>query len=159
MGGSWPSREKEKIGSGQKEHRVLDKGPGVRFGGQDSMAKEGKGSRRAVGGRGTASCPPGPPPPQHLGLQQPDCPPPRACLTLLSPQGAPRPCWTSPAWISLLRAPPTQACPPALLTQPAPSSLAPQFPCLMMSSCLWVRKGWGPEEGGLAAGGGDAHST
>lgn len=62
-------------------------------------------------------------------------------------QGAPRPCWTSQAWISLLRAPPTQPCPPALVTRPALSNPAPPYPCLMMSSCLWVRKGPGPEWG------------
>lgn len=65
------------------------------------------------------------------------------------PQGAPRPSWTSQAWISLLPAPPTQPCPPTLVTRPALSSPAPRFPCLMMSSCLWVRKGAGLEEGGL----------
>lgn len=60
------------------------------------------------------------------------------------PQGAPRPFWTSQAWISLRQAPPTQLCPPALATRPARSSPAPRFPYLMMSSCLWVRKGLGP---------------
>lgn len=91
---------------------------------------------------------------QQAGLQEPERPPRRTGLTLLSSQGAPRPCWTSQAWISLPRAPPTQSCPPAPVTRPAPSSLAPPFPCLTMSSCLWVRRGPGPEEGGLAAGGG-----
>nr|KAF6373725.1 golgi associated, gamma adaptin ear containing, ARF binding protein 1 [Pipistrellus kuhlii] len=52
--------------------------------------------------------------------------------------GAPRPCWTSQAWISLLQAPPTQPCPPALSPRPAPSSPAPPSPCLTMSSCLWA---------------------
>lgn len=149
MGGSWLSREMEEIGSGQKEHRGLDREPSDRFGGQDNVAKKGEGSRRAVRGGGIACCAP---PPRHLGLQEPDCPPPRVCLTFLSPQGARRPCWTSPAWISPLQAPPIQPCPPALLTRPAPSSLAPQFPCLTMSSCLWVRRGRGPEEGRAAAG-------
>lgn len=68
------------------------------------------------------------------------------------PQGAPRPFWTSQAWISLRQAPPTQLCPPALATRPARSSPAPRCPCLMMSSCLWVRKGLGPglEQGRLS---------
>ena len=52
MGGSWPSGEKERIGSGQKELPVLEKGPGGRFRGQGSLAKGGGRSRRAVSGGG-----------------------------------------------------------------------------------------------------------
>nr|KAF6495002.1 golgi associated, gamma adaptin ear containing, ARF binding protein 1 [Rousettus aegyptiacus] len=50
---------------------------------------------------------------------------------------APRPCWTSQAWISLPQEP-IQPRPPALVTRPAPSSPASPFPCLTMSSCLWA---------------------
>lgn len=65
---------------------------------------------------------------------------PRTCPALLSTQGVPQPCWTSQAWTSLPRAPHTQPRPLTLATRAVQSSPVPQCPCLMMNSCLWVRK-------------------
>lgn len=75
MGGSWLSREMEEIGSGQKEHRGLDREPSDRFGGQDNVAKKGEGSRRAVRGGGIACCapPPGTLASRSLTVLHPGC--------------------------------------------------------------------------------------
>lgn len=105
---------------------------------------ESRSQARAVWPGGGAGCSPTPTLCVSSAQGWPDSP--------FPPQGAPRPFWTSQAWIFLRQAPPTQPCPPALVTRPARSSPAPQFPCLMMSSCLWVRKGLGlgPEQGRLS---------
>lgn len=147
MGGNSPSREKKEIHSRQKEHQVLKKTWGQEPCGQ------GGGSRRVVKYGGQFAAPQPAMDSESLSVLPQDLPD-----SPFPPQGAPRPCWTSQAWISILRAPPTQPCPPALVTRPALSNPAPPYPCLMMSSCLWVRKGPGPEGGGAAAGR-DAHHT
>lgn len=59
---------------------------------------------------------------------------------LSSSQEARQPCWTSQAWTSLPQAPHTQPLPLALATRAVLSSSVPRCPCLMTSSCLWVRK-------------------
>lgn len=120
-------RGKKEVHSVRKGHHVPKKRPGKQIRGRGSVAKEGKLAAPRPQGLGVASA-----------QGWPDSP--------FPPQGAPRPCWTSQVWISLRWAPLTQPRPPALVTRPAWSSPAPQLPYLTMSSCLWVRKGRGPEQ-------------
>lgn len=109
------------------------------FQGKGHVAKEGE--QRTLKAGGILCCPSTP------TDSEPECPPTGLADSPFPPQGAPRPCWTSQAWIFLLRAPPTWPCPPTLVIRPALSSPAPLYPCLMMSSCLWVRKKLDPGRG------------
>lgn len=142
MGSSLPSRAKKEIHSGQKYQHMPKRGPVEQLPGRGWCGQRQEAGDKASG-LGAA-------PPQPVGSKRhvytQDLP-----ASSFPPQGAPQPCWISQAWISRLRPPPTQPCPPALASRPAPSSPVPQFPCLTTSSCLWVRKGPGLEEGGLSS--------